>query len=251
MRYDEGHECVLKDGRIIKSTCKAWDIGIRRTRLEPTINHGHKKTQNGQKEIIHSDFDDFVYCLKVPSEVFLVRRNGRICFTGNSSRHGQKGTCGFIFKQEDLPYTESGIIPDIIINCHALPSRQTIAHVIECLYSKEGAMNGEIKDCTPFEDFNPEKIQEELMKNGFERFGNEVMYNGMTGEPMEAMIFIGPTYYQRLKHMVADKIHSRHRGPMQPLVRQPTEGRSRDGGKYRVASVINKINNFYLLLVCL
>ena len=230
MQYDAGHETKMKDGRIIKTNVKSWVIKIKRSKLEPTINHGHTKKQNGQKENIDTNFNGFVYCLKVSSEVFLVRRNGKICFTGNSSRHGQKGIIGMMFNQEDLPYSESGIVPDLIINPNSQTSRMTVAHLIECLYSKEGALNATIKDCTPFEEFKPENIYEELKKYGFEEYGNEKMYNGMNGEVMDAKIFIGPTYYQRFKHMVRDKYHVRSRGPMQPLVRQPSEGRSRSGG---------------------
>jgi DNA-directed RNA polymerase II subunit RPB2 len=147
-----------------------------------------------------------------------------------ASRHGQKGTIGMTYKREDMPFTIEGISPDIIINPHAIPSRMTIGHLIECLASKVASIKGEEVDATPFQDVTVEDIAKDLHKVGYQRHGNEVMYNGHTGRKIEMMIFIGPTYYQRLKHMVDDKIFSRARGPVQILNRQPTEGRARSGG---------------------
>jgi DNA-directed RNA polymerase II subunit RPB2 len=147
-----------------------------------------------------------------------------------SSRHGQKGTCGIILKEEDMPYTASGLRPDLIMNPHAVPSRMTIAQLMETMYGKVCCEKGTLGDGTPYSHLKVGSIREHLLELGMHPYGNEVMYNGQTGEMMEAEIFMGPTFYQRLKHMVIDKKHSRARGPIVSLTRQPCEGRSRDGG---------------------
>ncbi|CAO3591342.1 unnamed protein product [Absidia cylindrospora] len=147
-----------------------------------------------------------------------------------ASRHGQKGTIGVTYRQEDFPFTSEGITPDLIINPHAIPSRMTIGHMIECLLGKVSTLTGNEGDATPFTDVTVEAISQALAAQGYQSRGFEVMYNGFTGRKLNAQIFLGPTYYQRLKHMVDDKIHSRARGPVQILTRQPVEGRSRDGG---------------------
>jgi DNA-directed RNA polymerase II subunit RPB2 len=147
-----------------------------------------------------------------------------------SSRHGQKGTVGNIIPECDMPYTKNGLRPDIIINPHAIPSRMTIGQLKETLLGKVLVHLGMYGDGTSFGELDVTTIAEQLQKLGYESYGNEVMYNGMTGEPIETNIFIGPVFYQRLKHMVNDKQHSRSIGPMVNLTRQPAEGRSRDGG---------------------
>jgi hypothetical protein len=162
--------------------------------------------------------------------VFLVRRNGRCSFTGNSSRHGQKGTVGNIIPESDMPFTSSGLKPDIIINPHAIPSRMTIGQLKETLLGKTLIELGLFGDGTSFGEFDINDISSELLKVGFNAHGDELLYNGLTGEQHECSVFMGPVFYQRLKHMVNDKSHSRSIGPMVNLTRQPAEGRSRDGG---------------------
>ena len=147
-----------------------------------------------------------------------------------SSRHGQKGTCGIILNEEDMPYTSSGLRPDIIMNPHAVPSRMTIAQLMETMHGKICAEKGTLGDGTPYSHLKIGTLKEHLLALGMHPYGNEIMYNGQTGEMMESEIFVGPTFYQRLKHMVVDKKHSRSRGPIVSLTRQPCEGRSRDGG---------------------
>ena len=147
-----------------------------------------------------------------------------------SSRHGQKGTIGMVLPQCDMPVSKDGIVPDIIINPHAIPSRMTIGQMMECLLGKVCVCKGLFGDGTPFNKLKISDLEKILKDNGFDKHGNEVLYNGQTGEQLTTNIFMGPTFYQRLKHMVNDKIHSRSTGPRVSLTRQPAEGRSRDGG---------------------
>ena len=147
-----------------------------------------------------------------------------------SSRHGQKGTIGMVYNSEDMPFSSNGVIPDIIINPHAIPSRMTIAQLIECILGKVCCETGNIGNGTAFDKVTVKTISEMLTKFGHEKNGNEILYNGFTGEQLHTQIFIGPTYYQRLKHMSGDKIHSRSSGPIVTMTRQPAEGRSAHGG---------------------
>ena len=194
-------------------------------------------------------YEDYSKCHKTNEECYIdknyINRNGdgytfckirirshRIPSIGDkfSSRHGQKGTIGNIIKECDMPFTKNGMRPDIIINPHAIPSRMTIAQLKETLLGKLLVELGLYGDGTSFGELDLKNIGEKLQENDYESNGNEILYNAMTGEQIDSSIFIGPTYYQRLKHMVIDKIHSRAIGPMVNLTRQPAEGRSRDGG---------------------
>ena len=179
--------------------------------------------------------------------ILYVRRKGLTVWSGNS-RHAQKGVIGMIISQENMPFTKDGIVPDIIINPHAIPSRMTVGHLLETLLGKVATCYGTTIDGTPFNYNDYSDIQSTLKDFNFEKFGNEVMYNGMTGTQMNTSIFIGPTYYERLKHMVADKVNYRQinfRGvndketgmkytmkdaPVSIMTRQPTKGRANNGG---------------------
>jgi DNA-directed RNA polymerase III subunit RPC2 len=147
-----------------------------------------------------------------------------------SSRHGQKGVCGLIVQQEDMPFNDQGICPDVIMNPHGFPSRMTVGKMIELICGKAGVLDGWQGYGTAFGGNKVKDISEILIKYGFSYSGKDCLTSGITGETMNAYIFFGPVYYQKLKHMVMDKMHARSRGPRAMLTRQPTEGRSHEGG---------------------
>ena len=202
-------------------------VYIGRTFLEPLFN---PETKTCVENII--SYSGKVYCVEVPGNIIYVRRNGVPIWCGQS-RSAQKGTTGMIVPQEDMPFTSSGMTPDLILNPHALPSRMTISQLLESALAKACALEWRRGDCTAFEhdgDELTEKIGRKLAQYGFDPYGWEHMCSGTTGEPIRAKIFIGPTYYQRLKHLVSEKLHGRAFGAVTTLTRQPVEGRSRDGG---------------------
>ena len=178
-----------------------------------------------EKVMVSSNADDF-YLIK------LLLRQTRRPELGDkfSSRHGQKGVTGLIVQQEDMPFNDSGICPDMIMNPHGFPSRMTVGKLMELLGGKAGVLEGKFHYGTAFGGSKVEDICDELVKNGYNYQGKDILTSGITGEPLEAYIYHGPVYYQKLKHMVLDKMHGRARGPRAMLTRQPTEGRSREGG---------------------
>ena len=178
-----------------------------------------------EKVMVSSNADDF-YLIK------LLLRQTRRPELGDkfSSRHGQKGVTGLIVQQEDMPFNDSGICPDMIMNPHGFPSRMTVGKLMELLGGKAGVLEGKFHYGTAFGGSKVDDICDELVKNGYNYQGKDILTSGITGEPLEAYIYHGPVYYQKLKHMVLDKMHGRARGPRAMLTRQPTEGRSREGG---------------------
>ncbi|KAI3381933.1 hypothetical protein SNEBB_006954 [Seison nebaliae] len=147
-----------------------------------------------------------------------------------SSRHGQKGVTGLIISQEDMPFTDLGVCPDVIMNPHGYPSRMTVGKLMELLGSKAGVLEGKFHYGTVFSGDSVKDLSDVLIHHDFNYMGKDFVYSGVTGDPLSVYIYFGPIYYQKLKHMVQDKIHARSRGPRAMLTRQPTEGRSRDGG---------------------
>ena len=208
LKYKAGHTTYIqnRNNEKITSTTDSYRLTIVTSQNNPLVNknitnEGKNQCDNWEK------FNGKVYCCTVPGDgVIYVRRNGKTVWCGNS-RHGQKGTCGITLPHSDMPFTKDGITPDIIINPNAIPSRMTIGQLIECLIGKLSAIKGQETDGTPFSRFDLDSVKAELKALGYNENGYEYLYNGMTGREMKTMIFIGPTYYQRLKHMVNDKIH--------------------------------------------
>ena len=201
-----------KSGRIIVTNADYWVLTVITSQNCPEVNK-YKTEKNIQNDkFVDSkdvkEHDGHVYCCTVPDGlgVIYVRRQGLITWSGQS-RSAQKGTLGTLYNQADMPFSTTGIVPDIIINPHAIPSRMTIGQLMECVMGKACASLGTFGDGSPFTEVTMEDIAKALDKVGLERYGNEILHNSRTGEMMACDIFMGPTYYQRLKHMVADKLH--------------------------------------------
>jgi hypothetical protein len=215
---------------VIESKHTYYKISIIRNQNQPYIN----KKVNGSNVEKLIDYEGKVYCIEMPSShLYYMREN---TFTPSmllgNSRAGQKGTLGLIIPEENMPFTANGVRPDLIINPHALPSRMTIGQLVECLFGKACCMYGGYGDCTAFatKGSNYDTYGHMLTKVGYHHSGNELLYNGFSGEQIYSEIYIGPTYYMRLKHMVKDKINYRATGKRNFLTRQTNQGRANDGG---------------------
>ena len=229
-RFEVGHSVWLeRDQRNITTTTPGYVVTIVRKKNEPQVNHGHVKSQNGQRES-WIDFKGRVYCCTVSSGVFYVRKNGKSVWTGNS-RFAQKGTLGLVLNDDEMPVSmKDGTSPDIIINPHSIPSRMTIGKIIEIVASKVAALSGESANATAFRPYTVDDLRRSLKQYGYDEFGNEPMISGITGKPMQAQIFTGPCYYQMLRHHVQDKMQRRDTGAVVPRHRQPVGGRGTEGG---------------------
>jgi DNA-directed RNA polymerase beta subunit len=215
VKYEAGHEATTSYGEVIKSTKDAYRLTVITSQNNPLVNKNIKLDgTNRHDSYINFTSDELkdcirnkVYCCTVPGEgIIYVRRNGYSVWCGQS-RHGQKGTIGLTMNQADMPFTEEGISPDLIINPHCIPKRMTVGQLVECLVGKVAAIKGMEADGTPFNDIDIEAVKQELEKLGYERNATEYVYCGLTGQRLKIPIFIGPTYYQRLKHLVMDKMH--------------------------------------------
>lgn len=188
------------------------------------------KLRHGDKGIV-----DRIFLTETTNGTRLIKvviRDTKIPEIGDkfASRHGQKGVIGLIVPEEDMPFTEDGVVPDIIFNPHGIPSRMTMGQLLEYLSGKLAALSGKTVEAPAFSAMNESGIRAGLEEHGFRNDGKETMYDGKTGERFDAQIFIGSCFYQKLDHLVSNKIHARSRGPVALLTKQPTEGRSKEGG---------------------
>jgi len=241
------HECLDKDG-IAATGAKVLNKQVLINKCMPTVTRDplsepgiarpnqaeYRETPMGyrgpipsyvEKVMLTSDGNDATL-------IKLLLRQTRRPELGDkfSSRHGQKGVTGLIVQQEDVPFNDQGISVDMIMNPHGFPSRMTVGKLLEALGGKAGVLKGKFHYGTAFGGSKVEDICEELVEAGYNYQGKDILTSGITGESLQAYIYHGPIYYQKLKHMVIDKMHGRSTGPRAVLTRQPTEGRSRDGG---------------------
>ncbi len=199
---------------------------------DPNPHDSSKTTKKGQLGIVDKTY---ITEGEEGTKIAKVRiREERLPAIGDkmASRSGQKGTIGQIIPERDMPFTKDGLKPDIIVNPHAMPTRMTVGQLVECLVGKACLNMGYHGDCTAFGSTNKQigEFGKVLNACNYHSSGNELLYNGMTGEQLEAEVYIGPNYYMRLKHMVKDKINYRSKGPRTQLTRQPVSGRANDGG---------------------
>lgn len=227
IKHKKGHVRKMKSGYTITCNADAHRLTIVKKQNNPLVNKYIREKGIQLDKMIK--YNGKVYCCTTTSGVIYVRRKGIPVWCGQS-RSGQKGVIGLTLNAVDMPFTKDGIVPDIIMNPNAFPKRMTVGQFIENMAAKVGAMLGHEMDATTFGNVDTKQLNDILTDMGYEEFGTEYLYNGMTGKRMPAKIYIGPVYYMRLKHMVADKIHARAKGPRTQLTRQPLEGRAKDGG---------------------
>lgn len=238
-RRDANYAHIEEDGVVrVGAHVRPNDVIISKTVTTTELGEGARKALKRDKStILKHDKGIVDAVLQVVNHdgtkmVKVKIRQTRTPMVGDklSSRMGQKGVIGTTLPPEDMPFTEDGVVPDIIVNPHAIPSRMTIGQLSETLVAILCTLTGERGDGTMFRGTSLEYVCEQLEKNGYDRHGRTRLFNGFTGEAYESLVFMGPTYYQRLRHMAVDKDHARSRGPIHMLSRQPTEGRARDGG---------------------
>lgn len=201
------------------------------------FNDKFLKSQTSTTNEYKQQYKGDVYCINVPNHIFMTRRNNKYCWTGNSSRAGQKGICGLLMKEEDMPFTEDGIKPSLIINPHAIPSRMTIGQLYESLLGNYCANKATQTDATIFKKIDIETIANELESMGFDRYGYHRLYNGITGEFIDSLIFMGPVFYQRLQKFVVDTAYTINRGGTDVITGQPSEGGKASKGGLRLGEM--------------
>jgi DNA-directed RNA polymerase II subunit RPB2 len=207
-----------------------YDIRNNTNVIQLLSNENNEVYINPDDESMY-DFNGLVGCLEISSHVFMVKQNNKYVWTGNCSRSGQKGTIGLVLHASKMPFTEDGIIPDIIMNPHAYPTRRSFAQLLENALGKIGAIKGIKIDGTPFNNIDFEKdIMEVLEELGYNGDSTETFYDGFSGRKIVKPLTVGINYYLRLKHLVDEKVYSRSNGASKPETRQPLEGRSKGGG---------------------
>jgi len=223
---------VTENTAIIGNAITTYPVSEMAINIPTSVRDESKFPKKGQKGVVDRVFITDDEEGKRIAKVRIIEQRTPTIGDKMASRAGQKGTIGLVVHERDMPFTKDGLKPDIIINPHAIPSRMTIGQLVECVTGKACAMVGGFGDCTAFNNKGSKigVFGEILTKQGFHSNGNELLYNGMTGEQMETEIFMGPTYYMRLKHMVKDKINYRATGPRTQLTKQTVGGRANDGG---------------------
>jgi DNA-directed RNA polymerase beta subunit len=218
-----GSQRAIRGGQVFASSYDSFKISLNKTHNTPPVNRAAR-----QDAVVH--YIGRVYCLTVRTGIFMVRRAGRPYFTGNSSREGNKGIVASMLNRVDMPYTVTGLVPDLIVNAHSIPTRMAINQLMEGVLARLAVERGSLVDATAFRKIDIDGAIAELETYGVRYGGHTKMLNGFTGEYMDTHIFIAPTCYQRLQKFVIDENYSIRRGPTSQLTHQPLDGRAKDGG---------------------